>query len=144
MVQFQPRGACGFVLADQEGAALPACETLEESLETAAQRAVIFIESRRTQDCPLRARKQLSCRRHRPFKEVRRSADATLFLEEKLAGKLHPLSGTRAGQLARNLVGGRRLVFEPADLPIPRSEDGGIAWRRVTRIRIVYIGDYHD
>lgn len=42
------------------------------------------------------------------------------------------------------LDGGRRLVFEPATEPPPLNEDGTIAWDRVTSIRVVFIGDYHD
>jgi len=31
-----------------------------------------------------------------------------------------------------------------ADEPVPVNEDGSIAWERVDRIRVVFIGDYHD
>jgi proteic killer suppression protein len=48
------------------------------------------------------------------------------------------------GQFALDLDGGRRLVFEPAHDPIPRKDDGGIDWSAVSRISIVFIGDYHD
>lgn len=60
------------------------------------------------------------------------------------AGRPHPLQGNRAGQFAVDLHGGKRLVFEPADNPAPIREDGSIAWDLVTRVRIVFIGDYHD
>lgn len=43
-----------------------------------------------------------------------------------------------------DLDGGRRLVFEPADEPVARRRDGAIDWGRVTAVRIVYVGDYHD
>ena len=43
-----------------------------------------------------------------------------------------------------DLAGGKRLVFEPDLKPCPEREDGAVDWQRVTRIRILYIGDYHD
>lgn len=61
-----------------------------------------------------------------------------------VAGRPHTLDGNRAGQFAVDLAGGRRLVFEPDHNPVPMRDDGGIDWSRVTRVRIVYLGDYHD
>jgi len=61
-----------------------------------------------------------------------------------VAGRPHQLQGVRAGQFALDLVGGRRLVFEPDHQPVPSRDDGGIDWLHVTRIRIIFIGDYHD
>ncbi|NJR31836.1 MAG: killer suppression protein HigA [Chamaesiphon sp. CSU_1_12] len=61
-----------------------------------------------------------------------------------VAGRPHPLKGDRLGQFALDLEGGRRLVFESANEPIPVNEDGGIDWSQVTEIKIVFIGDYHD
>ncbi len=61
-----------------------------------------------------------------------------------VAGKPHPLKGDRAGQFAVNLDGGVRLVFEPANKPVPLNEDNSINWSEVTAVCIVFIGDYHD
>jgi proteic killer suppression protein len=69
---------------------------------------------------------------------------AAANVAELVAGRPHPLAGDRLGQFAVSLAGGVRLVFEPSHNPIPRSDDGMIDWRYVTKIRIVYIGDYHD
>ena len=69
------------------------------------------------------------------------AADTVAELE---AGKPHPLKSDRAGQFALSLQGGMRLVFEPADEPIPRSDNGAIDWAQVTKVRVVLIGDYHD
>lgn len=76
----------------------------------------------------------------------RRLADlmAATRVTDLVAGRPHPLTGDRAGQFAVGLDGGRRLVFEPAVDPPPLREDRSIAWDRVTSVRIVYIGDYHD
>lgn len=61
-----------------------------------------------------------------------------------VAGHPHPLRGDRLGQFAVSLAGGARLVFEPANEPRPLLADGTIDWTRITRIRVVFIGDYHD
>lgn len=75
-----------------------------------------------------------------------RMADLAGFLvvTDLCAGRPHPLTGDRAGQFALDLDHPRRLVFEPDHDPIPRKDDGGIDWSQVTRVRIIWIGDYHD
>lgn len=65
-------------------------------------------------------------------------------VSDLVAGKPHPLKGDRAGQFSLRLDGGFRLVFEPANNPVPKNGDGSIDWNHVTAIRIVYLGDYHD
>jgi proteic killer suppression protein len=74
---------------------------------------------------------------------------ADLFAAESVgeivAGRPHPLKGDRHGQFSVSLDGGRRLVFAPnhGDAT-PTAADGSIAWASVTRVRVVFIGDYHD
>ena len=65
-------------------------------------------------------------------------------MQELVAGRPHPLKGDRAGQVALDLQGAKRLVFKPADDPIPYKDDGSIDWSKVTHVCIVFIGDYHD
>ncbi len=69
---------------------------------------------------------------------------AASTVADLIAGHPHPLRGVRVGQFALSLDGGRRLVFEPAHNPPLLRDDGSVAWNRVTRVRIVFIGDYHD
>ncbi len=69
---------------------------------------------------------------------------AAAHVRELVAGRPHPLSGGRQGQFALDLQGGVRLVFEPDHEPAPVFTDGGIDWAQVTRITIMFIGDYHD
>lgn len=66
-------------------------------------------------------------------------------LEEmrSLPGRCHELAGARAGQLALDLEHPRRLVFEPANSPIPKKPDGGLDWRKVTAVTILGVVDYH-
>lgn len=68
---------------------------------------------------------------------------AARVVTELVAGHPEPLSGDRRGQFSLRLDGGRRLVFEPTD-PVPRGDDKAIVWGKVTSVRIVFIGDYHD
>ncbi len=57
----------------------------------------------------------------------------------------HELKGNRAGQLAVKLDKGFRMVFEPANTPVPKKKDGGLDWARVTAVRILELSeDYHD
>jgi proteic killer suppression protein len=69
---------------------------------------------------------------------------AAKYVGDLVAGRPHPLRNDREGQFAVDLEGGRRLVVEPADVPMPLRDDSSIAWDRVTEVRVVYIGNYHD
>jgi toxin HigB-1 len=81
------------------------------------------------------------------FKKLKaRLADirAARMVSELVAGRPHPLKGDREGQFSLSFNGGVRLVFKPADEPAPQKEDGATNWNRVSTIRIIYLGDYHD
>ena len=65
-------------------------------------------------------------------------------VSDLIAGNPHPLKGDRLGQFALDLAGGWRLVFAPANEPIPRRDDASIDWSAVTIVCIEFIGDYHD
>lgn len=70
--------------------------------------------------------------------------EATERVTDLLAGNPHPMKGDRLGQFALDLAGGLRLVFAPANDPIPRKGDASIDWSHVTIVSIEFIGDYHD
>ena len=57
--------------------------------------------------------------------------------------RCHELVGDRAGTLAVDLDHPYRLIFEPANEPIPRKPDGGLDWTAVTTVRILAVEDYH-
>lgn len=65
-------------------------------------------------------------------------------VSDLIAGNPHPLKGGRLGQFSLDLAGGSRLVFAPANDPMPRRDDASIDWSAVTIVCIEYIGDYHD
>jgi proteic killer suppression protein len=58
--------------------------------------------------------------------------------------RCHELKGNRVGTLAVDLAHPYRLIFEPANDPIPRKADGGLDWMKVTMIRVLAVEDYHD
>ena len=59
------------------------------------------------------------------------------------AGDWHELKGDRKGQLACSLMKLTRLVFTPANDPLPTKPDGGLDWSQVTAIVNLEIRDYH-
>lgn len=58
-------------------------------------------------------------------------------------GRCHELRENRAGQLSIDLDGPYRLIFEPAEAPVPTKPDGGLDWKRITAIMIVEIANTH-
>jgi len=57
--------------------------------------------------------------------------------------RCHQLSGNRDGQLSVDLEHPYRLLFIPANNPIPVTQGGGLEWAKVTEIEIVEIADTH-
>lgn len=70
-------------------------------------------------------------------------AATTLADVRTFPGRCHELKGDRAGQLALDLDHPYRLIFEPANEPVPRKADGGLDWTGVTAVRILGVEDYH-
>lgn len=58
--------------------------------------------------------------------------------------RCHELTqGQRSGQISVDLDHPYRLIFVPANDPVPRLADGGLDWSRVTAIMILGIEDTH-
>ena len=71
-------------------------------------------------------------------------ASPTLETMRNLGGNCHELTGNLKGKLAISISGNHRIIFEPANKPVPKKEDGGLDWKLVTEITIIDIGeDYH-
>lgn len=72
--------------------------------------------------------------------------DQAINLEEMLytPGRCHPLKHDRKGQFALDLAGGFRLVFSPADDPVPMLPDGSLDLRQVRIVQVLEVIDYHD
>ncbi len=72
-----------------------------------------------------------------------RAADNLATMRLLFGGRLHPLTGDLAGRFALDVRHPQRLIFEPADEPLPRLDDGSLDWTRVLRVRILRVEDYH-
>lgn len=57
--------------------------------------------------------------------------------------RCHELANDRAGQFSVDLDHPYRLLFIPADEPVPYREDGGVDLHRVREIEIIEIVDTH-
>ncbi len=55
----------------------------------------------------------------------------------------HELSGNRAGQLSIDLDHPYRLVFCPANRPVPKKGGGGLDRSQVTAVEILGVEDTH-
>lgn len=71
-------------------------------------------------------------------------AAENLAAMKQLPGRCHELSSDLKGCLAIDLVHPMRLVFKPANVPIPTHSDGSLNWEKVTHVQVWRIGDYHD
>lgn len=71
-------------------------------------------------------------------------AAENLEVMRHLPGHCHELKGDLAGLLSMYVRHPQRLIFEPANEPIPQKDDGGLHWAGVTSIRILRVEDYHD
>jgi proteic killer suppression protein len=57
--------------------------------------------------------------------------------------RCHELTGSRTGQFSVDLAHPYRLLFIPANDPIPLQADGGIDKKRIDKIEIIEIEDTH-
>jgi plasmid maintenance system killer protein len=71
------------------------------------------------------------------------AANTLAVMKTILAANCHELKGERTGQLAVNVSGNWRIIFEPNHSPMPTKEDGGLDWQKVTDIRVLEVTDYH-
>lgn len=57
--------------------------------------------------------------------------------------RCHQLKEDRQGQFAVVLKDQWRLVFEPANEPLPKLDDGTLDLKNITRVRLLEVVDYH-
>ncbi len=72
-----------------------------------------------------------------------KAADTLSDISHLPPPRCHALTGNRTGQFSVDLDHPYRLLFIPADDPIPYKEDGGIDLALVTEIEIIEIEDTH-
>lgn len=58
--------------------------------------------------------------------------------------KMHPLDRGRSGEFSMLAANGRCVVFEPDHDPVPVLKAGGIDRQSITKVKIVFLGNYHD
>jgi plasmid maintenance system killer protein len=76
--------------------------------------------------------------------EELKSAPTLHDIHKMPQARCHELTNNRKGQLAVTISANERIIFIPDNEPIPYKEDGGIDWKKITRIKILEIGvDYH-
>jgi len=57
--------------------------------------------------------------------------------------RAHELSGNRAGQISLDIKQPYRLLIIPDYEDLPRKDDGGLDWKKITKITIVQVEDTH-
>jgi toxin HigB-1 len=67
----------------------------------------------------------------------------TLDAIRNMSGRFHELRGEYEGTWACDLQQPYRLIFEPMEIPIPVTADGGYDWSEIRGINILSIIDYH-
>lgn len=87
---------------------------------------------------------QLRAKRIRIRLDDLRAARTLEDMRPPMPGRCHELKGDRAGQLSLDLDHPYRLIFEPANDPIPRKEDGGLDWTKITAVVIIGVEDTHE
>lgn len=71
------------------------------------------------------------------------AADSLADISHLPPPRIHELSGNRAGQFSVDLEHPHRLLFIPAESPIPRNDDGGMDRLKIKKIEIIDIQDTH-
>jgi len=57
--------------------------------------------------------------------------------------RCHLLSPKNLGKYAVGITERWRIIFKPAHNPIPLNSDGGFDQKRITKIEIISVEDYH-
>ena len=72
-----------------------------------------------------------------------RAADTLEEIRSLPQARCHELTGDRKGQLSVDLAHPKRLIFVPANEPVPTKPDGGLDWSKVTAVKILGEEDTH-
>ena len=72
-----------------------------------------------------------------------KDADNLAIMRTIPAARCHELTGGRKGELALDVSGNYRMIFESLHDPLPQKDVGGLNWEEVTKIQMNEIEDYH-
>ena len=73
-----------------------------------------------------------------------RAADYLEDIRYLPQARCHELKGNHAGDLSVDLEHPYRLIFRPANKPIPQKANGGLDWAGVTAVEIIGVEDTHE
>lgn len=109
---------------------------------------IIFSSTKLQKDCndAKHARKRfgpLQAKLIRRRLDELRATDNLSVMRTIPQARCHELTGNRAGQVSVDLKHPYRLLFRPANRPVPRKADGGLDWARVTAVEIIDVEDTH-
>lgn len=110
---------------------------------------VIYFSTRKLEKIGSQERemvKQLGPRRAEKLKQrllELKAADVLSDISHLPPARCHQLTGKEAGIFSVDLGHPYRLLFIPADDPVPLCDDGGIDTKRVKEIEIIDIRDTH-
>ena len=109
---------------------------------------IIFSSTRLQKDCndAKRARRRfgpLQAKLIRRRLDELRAAQNLSVIGTIPQARCHELTADRAGQLSVDLRHPYRLLFRPANRPVPRKPDGGLDWAGVTVVEILDVEDTH-
>ena len=71
------------------------------------------------------------------------AADSLEDIRPLPQARCHELKGGLGGNLSVDLENPYRLLFRPANEPIPQKDTGGLDWANVTVIEIIGVEDTH-
>ncbi len=57
--------------------------------------------------------------------------------------RVHELSGDRADQISLDVKHPYRLLVTPDHEEVPRKEDGGLDWQKITKVKVLGVEDTH-
>jgi len=92
------------------------------------------------------AQRHLGAKRARRLQQRMMELKAAISLDDisRLPpARCHELTGNRKGQLSVDLEYPYRLLFIPANNPLPETKNGGLDWSGVTEIEIIGVVDTH-
>ena len=70
-------------------------------------------------------------------------AAENLKVMKLLPGNCHALKANRKGYWAIHIEEPYRLIFKPANDPLPVSKDGWLDTKKITIVEIITVEDYH-
>jgi proteic killer suppression protein len=72
------------------------------------------------------------------------AADKLEILRTLPQARVHELTGNRKGQISLDVKQPYRLIILPDYEDCPRKEDGGLNWKKITKVKILGIEDTHE